>query len=77
MLKTRIKNFIKDVQRLVLLGVQFNDSPNGGFIVHHNSDSSLVVPMKPKKHLDLLLIEFKESVLGKLNESFSQEGWYS
>ena len=38
---------------------------------HHNSESSLVVEVESKQHLDPLLMEFKELVLGKLNESFS------
>ena len=47
------------------------DSLNGGFILHRNSESSLVVEVKSKKHLDPSLMELKESVLGKLDESFS------
>ena len=31
--------------------------------------------VKSKKHLDPLLMELKESILRKLNESFSQVGW--
>ena len=31
------KYLIKDVHRLDLLGVRLEDSPNGGFIIHHNS----------------------------------------
>ena len=46
------------------------DSPNGCFMIHHNSESSLMVEVKSKQHLDLSLIELKESVLGKLNEFF-------
>ena len=65
---------MKDVHRLDRFGVRLEDYPNGGFMVHHNSDSSLVVEVNTKKHLYLLLIELKESVLGKLNESFSQGG---
>ena len=49
-------------------------APDEGSIVHHNSESSLVVEVKSKQHLDLALIELKESVLGKLNESFSLMG---
>lgn len=49
------------------------DFSNGVSIVHHNFKSSLVVELKSKKHLDPLLIKLKESVLRKLNESFSQE----
>ena len=57
-----------------LLGVWLEDSPNEGFMVHLNSDSSLVVEVKSKNHLYPLLMELKESVLSKLNESFSQGG---
>ena len=35
-------------------------SPNGGAIVHHNSESSLVVEVKSKQHLDLALMELKK-----------------
>ena len=66
---------MKDVHRLARLGVRIEDSPNGCFMVHHNSDSSLVVEVKSKQHLDPLLMELKESILGKLNESFSQGGY--
>ena len=37
------KELVKDVHRFARLGVQLQDSPNGGFMVHQNSDSSLVV----------------------------------
>ena len=43
------------------------DSPNGGIMIYHNSDSSLVV----EQHLDPLLMKLKELLLGKFNESFS------
>ena len=33
------KELVKDVHRLARLGVQLEDSPNGGFMVHHNSES--------------------------------------
>ena len=69
------KNLVKDVHRLARLGVRLEDSPNGGFMVHHNSESSLVVEVKSKQHLDQPLMELKESVLGKLDESFSLGGW--
>ena len=54
--------------------MRLEDSPNGSFMVHHNSNSSLVVKVKSKKNLDPLLMELKKSVLGKINESFSQGG---
>ena len=65
------KELVKDVHRLDRLGVRLEDSPIGGFMVHHNSDSSLVVEVKYKQHLDPLLMELKELILAKLNESFS------
>ena len=43
-------------------------------MVHHTSDSSLVLEVKSKQHLYPLLMELKESVLGKHNESLSQGG---
>ena len=46
------ENLVKDVHRLARLGVILEDSPNGGFMVHHNSKSSLVVEVKSKKHID-------------------------
>ena len=68
------KDLVKDVQRLARLGVRLEDSPNGGFMIHLNSDSYLVVEVKSKKLLDQPLMELKESVLGKSNESFSLRG---
>ena len=71
------KDLVNDVQSFSRLGVILEDSLNGHFMVHHNSECSLVVKVKSKKHLDQPLIEVKESVLGKLNESFSlgAGGW--
>ena len=34
------KDLVKDVLRLTCLGVRLKDSPNGGFMVHHNFESS-------------------------------------
>ena len=65
------KDLVKDFRRLARLGVRLEDSLNGGFMVHHNSESSLVVEVMSKQHLDQSLKELKESVLGKFNESFS------
>ena len=68
------KDIVKDVHRLARFGVRLEYSPDGGFMVHHNSESSLVVEVKSKQHLDQPLMELKESVLGKLNELFSLRG---
>ena len=50
---------MKDVHMLARLGVRLEDSPNGGFMVHHNFESSLVVEVNSKQHLDKSLIELK------------------
>ena len=42
-----MKYLVKDVHRLARLGVRFDYYPNGGFMVHHNSESSLVVELSP------------------------------
>ena len=43
-------------------------------MIHHNYDSSLVVEVKSKQHLDPLLMELKELVIGNLNESSFKGG---
>ena len=60
---------MKDFHRLYILGVSLEDSPSGGFMVHKKSKSSLVVEMNPKQHLEKSLMQLKESVLGKLNNT--------
>ena len=45
-------------------------APDGGAIGHHNFESCLMVEVKSKQHLDLTLMELKELVLGKSNDSF-------
>ena len=49
--------------------MRLESASNGGVVVHHNSESSLVVEVKSKQHLDLALMELKELVLGKWNDS--------
>lgn len=68
------KDLVKYVHRLARLGVLLEYYPNCGFMVCHNVESSLMVAMKSKKHLNLSLMESKESILCKLNELFSL-GW--
>ena len=65
------KDLAREVHRLARLGVRFESSPDGGAIVHHNSKSSLVVKVKCKQHHVLALMEFKESILDNMNESYS------
>ena len=68
------KDLPREVHRLARLGVRLESSSDGGAIIHHNSESFLMVEVKSKQHLDLALMELKESVHGKLNESFSLGG---
>ena len=68
------RNLVKDVHRFAHLGVWIEDSPIGGLVVRHNSESSLVVEVKCKQHLDQPFMGLKESVVCKLNESFSLGG---
>ena len=62
------------MHRLARLEMRLDSAPDAGVVLHHNSKSSLVVEVKSKQHLDLSLMELKESVLSKLNESFSLGG---
>ena len=64
------KDLGKDVHKIAILGVILKNFPNGSFMVHHNSDSSLFFEVKSKQQLDQPLMESKESILGKLNVSF-------
>ena len=49
------KDLLKDLHRLAHLGVQLEDSPNGGFMLLHNFESSLVIEVNFKKHFDPIL----------------------
>ena len=62
------KEFLKEVHRLTRLGVRLFDTPNGGVTVHSCFESSFVVDIKVKQHLDPVLMELKDSVLVKMNE---------
>ena len=68
------KDLAKEVRRLSRLGVRLEGSPNGGAIVDHNYESSFVVEVTSKIHLDISLMEFKEAVLDKLCETVSLGG---
>ena len=68
------KYLLKDVHRLARFSVRLEDSPNSGFTVGHRSMSSFVVEVKSKQHLHQTLMDLKESILGKLNDSLSFGG---
>ena len=57
------KDLVKEVLQLARLGVRLVDTRNMGVSVHCSSESFFVVDVKAKQHLDLVLIEFKDSVL--------------
>ena len=48
-----------------------NDSTSGGVSVYPSSESSLVVEVKQGQQLDPVLMELKDSVLLKMNDSFA------
>ncbi|XP_069154525.1 uncharacterized protein [Solanum lycopersicum] len=62
------KELVKNFHRLYRLEVRLEDFPNDGFMVHNKPESSLVVEVKSKKHLDPLLMELKKSVINKFND---------
>ena len=68
------KDLEMEVHKLSRLGVRLESSLNRGAIVHHNTDSSLLVEVKSKQYLDQPLMELNESVLSKHKESFSSTG---
>ncbi|WMV46471.1 hypothetical protein MTR67_039856 [Solanum verrucosum] len=72
--KDEKKELARDVHRLARLGVQLVDSTKGGVMVHHSFESSFVVDVKSKQHLDPILMDLKESVLNKSVKAFSQGG---
>ena len=45
------KDLVRDVHRFARLRVRLEDSSDGGFMVHHNSESSLIVAVKSKTTL--------------------------
>ena len=65
---------MKDVHRLDIWGLQLIDSTSGGVSVHPSSKLSLVIEVKKGQHLDPMLMELKDSVLLKVNESFALGG---
>ncbi|WMV20070.1 hypothetical protein MTR67_013455 [Solanum verrucosum] len=68
------KELVCDVHRLARLGMQVVDSTKGRVMIHHSYESSFVVDVNSKQHLDPILMELKESVLNKSIEVFSQGG---
>ena len=53
------KDLARKLHRLSRLGVRLECSLDRGDIVYHNLESSLVVAVKSKQHLDLALMQLK------------------
>ena len=68
------KKLVKDVHRLSRLGVWLVGSTSGGVSVHPSYESSLVVEVKKGQHLDPVLMELKDLMSLKMNESFALGG---
>ena len=62
---------VKEVHQFVRLGVRLVDIPNRVVSFHSSFESSFIVDFKAKKHLGSVLMDLNNSVLSKLNESFS------
>ena len=68
------KELVKDVFRLDKLGVQLMASTSGRVSIHPSSESSLVGEVKKGMYINPLMMDLKDSVLIKLNESFALRG---
>ncbi|XP_004237279.1 uncharacterized protein [Solanum lycopersicum] len=64
------KELVKEVHQLARLGVRLVDTPSAGVSVHSSSESSGVVDVKDKQHLDPVLIELKDLVLNSHGSSY-------
>ena len=69
--KDEKKEWVNDIHRLAILGVRLVDSTSGGVSVHPSSKSSIVVEVKEGQHLDPVLMELKDTMVVKMNESFA------
>ena len=68
------KELVKDIHRLARRVVRLVYSTSGDASVYPSSKSFLVVEVKKGQNLDHVLMELKDSVLIKMNESFALEG---
>ena len=68
------KELVKDVHRLVHLGVRLMSISDNGVIVQNGEESSFVVEVKEKKDNDPILLELKDAVHNQRMEVFSQGG---
>ena len=68
------KELVKEVHQLARLGVLLSNAPSRGVSVNSTSESLFVIDIIANQHLDPVLMELKESMLSKLNKSFSLGG---
>ena len=68
------KEIEKDLHRLARLGMRLVDSTSRGVSVHPSSESSYVVEVMHSQHLYHVLMEMKDSMLIKMNDSFALQG---
>ena len=64
------KDLMNDILRFGRLVIWLEDSSNGGFMIHHNYEPSLVVLVMSKKHINQSLMELEESILGTLMSNY-------
>ena len=68
------KDSVKEVHQLARLGVWLADALSGGVSFNSSSEYTFLVDAKANQQLDPVLVELKDLVFSKLNESFSLRG---
>ena len=69
-----MKDLVKDVQRLSLMGVLFISISTSGLTIKNGVESSLVVEVKEKLDSDPIMVELKGAIHNQRVEVFSQRG---
>nr|WMB97139.1 hypothetical protein [Solanum aethiopicum] len=72
--KEEKRELAKEVHRLARLGVQLDESGEGGVHVHNGSASSLVVEVKEKQDRDPVLLQLKDDVHKQKVLAFAKGG---
>ena len=62
------KELVEEVHQFARLGVLLVDTRCMGVSFNFSYESSFVIDVKYKKHLDPVLMELKDTVLSKMNE---------
>ena len=69
-----MKDLVKYVQRLALIGVLFISISTSGLTIKNGVESSLVVEVKEKIDSDPIMVEIKGAIHNQRVEVFSQRG---